>query len=417
MTPEESEEIAAAGVVFFQNITSLIFMSGLFGVYILAFIISMRIILQKDNNRWGHKALIALLLVGFVMVALYTCANIANNLVLVKSGLVMSLAGGLIAHEMAANLKSNVTNIIAYWSSTANFLIADITIAWRAWVLSVENRLIRWTLLVILLLDIGINAADTRHPLGVNIADDIADTKVKLGLVIENKDVTLDWVSTVLNLTVNIVGTSLIGCRAWIYHKSTYAILRNKKTQVEAILLLMVESGAIFGMIQFYIYIVLFVMEAGVVLPRCGFMFGNFCERDGDMFLDQNSHGTRIHNITLSPSRKLDTILNYDVESHNTKRILWTDSIPKAGNREAFLRVFFCDEVFAEKLNETSGHITRCVIAAHTGVDIGPGGWQLAGRNEIELEDIGEMTVLFLAAKTSKRNLTEGGGSNGGKMW
>ena len=42
---------------------------------------------------------------------------------------------------------------------------------------------------------------------------------------------------------------------------------------------------------------------------------------------------------------------------------------------------------------------------------------QLAGRTQIELEDIGEMIELFLDAKTSASNLAEGGGFNGGKMW
>ncbi|KAE9400180.1 hypothetical protein BT96DRAFT_654573 [Gymnopus androsaceus JB14] len=92
-------------------------------------------------------------------------------------------------------------------------------------------------LLIILLADIG-----------VNIADPVADTKSQLNF---NKNaLNLDWLSTALNLTVNVVATLLIAYRAWTYHQSTCAILRNKKTQVEAILLLMVESGAIFGVVQ-----------------------------------------------------------------------------------------------------------------------------------------------------------------------
>lgn len=43
---------------------------------------------------------------------------------------------------------------------------------------------------------------------------------------------------------------------------------------------------------------------------------------------------------------------------------------------------------------------------------------QLAGRIQIELEDIWEMIDLFLDAKTSASNLAEGGGGfDGGKMW
>ena len=42
---------------------------------------------------------------------------------------------------------------------------------------------------------------------------------------------------------------------------------------------------------------------------------------------------------------------------------------------------------------------------------------QLAGRTQIELEDIGEMSHLFLDSKTSARNLAKGGGFDCGKMW
>jgi len=41
----------------------------------------------------------------------------------------------------------------------------------------------------------------------------------------------------------------------------------------------------------------------------------------------------------------------------------------------------------------------------------------LAGRSQIETEDIGEMNELFLDAKTSAGLIATGGGFDGGKMW
>ncbi|KAE9396110.1 hypothetical protein BT96DRAFT_120793 [Gymnopus androsaceus JB14] len=166
MTPEESKKIALLGSVSFQNISDLIFSIALFGVYILAFIISMHIISQRKNNGRAHKALIALLLVGFVILVLATCADIAANLSLVKYNLMVSLSTGIVAQEMAANLQVIVVDNIANCSANINVLIADIAIVWRAWALWVENRLIKWALLIILLLDICIS-----------IVDSVADTK------------------------------------------------------------------------------------------------------------------------------------------------------------------------------------------------------------------------------------------------
>jgi hypothetical protein len=41
----------------------------------------------------------------------------------------------------------------------------------------------------------------------------------------------------------------------------------------------------------------------------------------------------------------------------------------------------------------------------------------LAGRSEIEVDDIAEMNELFLDAKTSAGLIAAGGGFDGGKMW
>ncbi|KAE9387798.1 hypothetical protein BT96DRAFT_981285 [Gymnopus androsaceus JB14] len=244
MTPEESEQTAAVGTAIFHNISNLIFSTGLFGAYILAFIISMHIILQRKHNGPAHKALIALLLGGFVMSALLACASCVGNLLQVKSAFVVSLSGGVLTQEKAASLKAVPMISLQEWSGNFIILIADIAIIWRAWVLWAENKLIKCMLMIILLADIGIN-----------IADPIADTKLDISLNININAVTLDWVSAVLNLTVNIVATLLIAHRAWTHHQFTCATLRNKKTQVEAILLLMVESGAIFGVVQIAIII------------------------------------------------------------------------------------------------------------------------------------------------------------------
>ncbi|KAE9407830.1 hypothetical protein BT96DRAFT_932891 [Gymnopus androsaceus JB14] len=44
-------------------------------------------------------------------------------------------------------------------------------------------------------------------------------------------------------------------------HQSTHTILLNKKTQVQAILLLMVESGAILGVVQLSFIIIIQVLD------------------------------------------------------------------------------------------------------------------------------------------------------------
>ncbi|KAE9404090.1 hypothetical protein BT96DRAFT_1074306 [Gymnopus androsaceus JB14] len=241
MSPEESQQIVFVGTVFFSNLGALIFSCGLFGVYILAFTIGIHIVLQKEKNGRAHQALIALLLAGFLMIVLYSCEGISVNMFLVKFGLVVSLPGGLPTQEMSASSKTIVVEILQEWGANFIVLMADAAIVWRAWALWVDNRLIKWTLLIILLLDIS-----------VTIADAIAGTQVLLNSSAEINTVTLDWLSVVLNLAVNIVATLLIAYRAWTHHQSMHALSRTKKTQVENILLLFVESGAIFALVQIF---------------------------------------------------------------------------------------------------------------------------------------------------------------------
>ncbi|KAE9395143.1 hypothetical protein BT96DRAFT_923061 [Gymnopus androsaceus JB14] len=184
--------------------------------------------------------MIIVFLAGFVMTVLNICIEIIEILILVKFGFVLSLPGGLAAQEMAANSQSTEIwgNIVGENCYTLLILMGDGVVVWRVWAIWADNRVIKWTLIIFLLLDIGISLADA-------IRDSEANINPGTGSL-----VTLDWVCIVLSLTVNTIATMLIAYRAWTHHKSIQTISLNKKTPVETILLLFVESGAILGVAQ-----------------------------------------------------------------------------------------------------------------------------------------------------------------------
>ncbi|KAE9390348.1 hypothetical protein BT96DRAFT_980322 [Gymnopus androsaceus JB14] len=237
MTPEEAQKITLVGAEFLENISALIFLCALNGVYILAFIISIYIFLRKEINGRARKAFIAFLMVGLGLVTLYSSANIVTDLLLVNSELVVSLPGGIVAQEIAADSKSLMPSILQTWAGVLILLMADTAMIWRAWEIQGGHGFVKWVLLLILLLDIGIN-----------IADAIVDTSLCFNPA--TTTVTLDWLSILLNLMVNVVATLLIAYRAWKHHQLIQPILYSNKTPLEAILLLFVESGAILGVIQ-----------------------------------------------------------------------------------------------------------------------------------------------------------------------
>lgn len=103
----------------------------------------------------------------------------------------------------------------------------------------------------------------------------VFDVKVDLNTSIANTGTILDWISIVTTLAVNTMATLLIVYRAWyssitytqvvgahnkirIHHKSVRGISRNRKTQVEGILLLFIESGALFAAIQVSQFLLIF---------------------------------------------------------------------------------------------------------------------------------------------------------------
>lgn len=113
------------------------------GGYILAFAIGMRILLwvpyligiyafrcsilistrQKENYSRARKALIGLLLAGFVFTLLYICEVIIGSLVILKFGLVVSLPGGLAAQEMAANSQSALMSSLVLQSLCGDVMV------------------------------------------------------------------------------------------------------------------------------------------------------------------------------------------------------------------------------------------------------------------------------------------------------
>jgi len=234
MTPAEAEEISAWGSEMFLNICVTIFNCVLYGVYILAFSLGMWL-LREQRAGWAPKALVVLLVIAFFAVTGVSC----GNMILPPCSFVEA---GLSRSPYAAQSLELVSIILSGWSSNILFLTADIVIAWRACAIWMESKAVKWTLMVLLILDAGFEAMDA-----------IVETRF---LVLDFQlpgGVLWDWpvvLQPLLSLTVNIVATVLIAYRAWTHHRSVKIISQNKKTQVEAILLLFIESGAIFGLFQ-----------------------------------------------------------------------------------------------------------------------------------------------------------------------
>ncbi|KAF9016468.1 hypothetical protein BDP27DRAFT_1378753 [Rhodocollybia butyracea] len=124
---------------------------------------------------------------------------------LLKYGLIVTLPGGVLEQRVATESQLTVYNKIHAWLTNFIPLIADTVIVWRAWAVWMDNTKVKWTLLLLILADIAF--------------------------------------------------------RAWLHHKSMSSIsIRRKQTQGERILLLLIESGAIYMLVQLNQAFTLFVL-------------------------------------------------------------------------------------------------------------------------------------------------------------
>ncbi|KAE9384181.1 hypothetical protein BT96DRAFT_929428 [Gymnopus androsaceus JB14] len=161
------------------------------------------------------------------------------DIILLQYEVILPLPEGSTA-ETTANSQPllEVGAQISSWASSLIFLIGDLIIIWRAWVVWTHNKIVKKILAFFVLVVIGINLADAS-----------VDNQKKLSAT--GQTVILDIAFFALTLAVNVTLTLLIAYRTWMYHRSLNGIvILQGKTFVGRILLLFVESGAILAIFQ-----------------------------------------------------------------------------------------------------------------------------------------------------------------------
>ncbi|KAF9065391.1 hypothetical protein BDP27DRAFT_1424845 [Rhodocollybia butyracea] len=130
------------------------------------------------------------------------------------------------------------------WPPTIILMISDFVVTWRAWILFSHHKSWRWLLFLIMLANTAINLVDCI----LNVYN-LSSSDIN-GPNLFGTTTTLDWISVILSLAVNALATILIIWKAWNHHRFLAGSSIQQRTYVQKILLLLIESGAIFCMIQ-----------------------------------------------------------------------------------------------------------------------------------------------------------------------
>ncbi|KAF9063180.1 hypothetical protein BDP27DRAFT_1405916 [Rhodocollybia butyracea] len=241
MSPEEIAQIVEAGIIFQKDVLHNIMNCVLFGLYLLTVLIAIRVFISKIKLRHSQTAL-------FTIAALSTTtahlvAENAEELLLIKYGIIRRLPGGLDAQTASADKTVFWWRIVDVWASTI------CVFAWRAWVIWDRDKHTPRVLAALMVANVGCALNSSMR------TDETGPAS------------TLAWVSNALSLVVNALSTGLIGISAWQHYQLLKSATRGGRTHVQKMLLLLTESGAIFCVIQL-LYVILQVQDVNAPSPR-----------------------------------------------------------------------------------------------------------------------------------------------------
>ncbi|KAF9067042.1 hypothetical protein BDP27DRAFT_1365154 [Rhodocollybia butyracea] len=208
MTPEDQAKFQFLARTAYSNTIGTILNSTAYGFAILGILIATRLL--------GFTGTVILEdIIGFVQIT-----------------------GGLEQPEVAD--PPFILVIMQSNSLSIQVMLNDIVICWRAWVLFPHSKFWKILLAVCVIGNIGVNFADC--------IEDILTSDAELA----GSVVILDWMGIAFSLLTNMLATTLIGWKTWAYYQTMRETPVWKSSQARNILLLFVESGALFLILQIY---------------------------------------------------------------------------------------------------------------------------------------------------------------------
>ncbi|KAF5392360.1 hypothetical protein D9757_001589 [Collybiopsis confluens] len=237
MDPQDQEFVAAFGRVLISNASEAIIAFFSYGVFLLEICITVYFLMNRSKGKRNYLMIICTAMI-FCSYTWETCVGLGGFLTQPKYTLIQEMNGNLEAQNERAYEKTLPWAYMESWVTTLITLLGDFIVAWRAYILLEHARIWRTILCILVLANIALNIVDS-------VIDDLEVTRVFAG-----DFSVLDWLSTVLSLSVNLLATSMIAWKAWNYHKVRSAASIRQKSRALRIMLLLIESGAIFCVIQ-----------------------------------------------------------------------------------------------------------------------------------------------------------------------
>ncbi|KAJ3877331.1 hypothetical protein F5051DRAFT_464986 [Lentinula edodes] len=238
MSAGGEEILASVGDELYYNIINLICFAVLYGVFLLATSIALRLLLfPSDPKPHSTRRLLLLLftLAIFIVNTIDFLDTFEPLFILTKRTLVVPLTGGLPEQLSVAQDSITPWAELSSWPPTLN--VSDLLVVWRAIAIWNGNKPVKWGLIFLMIVNGVINFAQAVLS-EISSVDPVRTRRTNAA--------SLD-----ISLATNAIATGLIALKFWNYRRSVRSVLgRDKFTEVQNLLSLLVESGAIFLMLQ-----------------------------------------------------------------------------------------------------------------------------------------------------------------------
>ncbi|KIK61698.1 hypothetical protein GYMLUDRAFT_42720 [Collybiopsis luxurians FD-317 M1] len=222
MTNEESKHFR--GSTIFETLSGCILACVLFGGYFLALLVAIYISFEKGVSGRPQKILWKLM----VLLLICNIWNLGQKITYVILDVwMLSDAAVLYSGEKVLARQASIPFAI-------NVLVGDGIVVWRAWGIWTESRMAKLILVILMIGNIGTNIADVI----IDITHDAF-----------NRAIVMDYVWSTFSLAVNFFATLLIALKAW-YYRRTLRSCETKHNHLRKILILLVESGLVYCIIQ-----------------------------------------------------------------------------------------------------------------------------------------------------------------------
>ncbi|KAF9066020.1 hypothetical protein BDP27DRAFT_1331274 [Rhodocollybia butyracea] len=229
MTPEEAAFLNQFATVVFYDIVYNIWLFVLYGA-------------RRISQTAMQKPQLILLCCTMVSACFWNIfvVCLVDDLLLTKYGFIQTSKAGLFVQGEIALTKAFVWQRLQLLSGPIMSRMSDAIVTWRAWVMWPTNKLVRLTLIFLMV-------SDTVVVFGDILFDE---------LTFPNLSRSGDLAAAVVSVIVNIITTLLIAFKAWHYRQRTKQV-NIGLTKSLRIMLLWIESGVIYTI--FHVLFTIFV--------------------------------------------------------------------------------------------------------------------------------------------------------------